>query len=69
MSLWQILGRTLRLPLPTLRSGKVVRGLDPYAARVRNMRIEIRARAGYFLGSIYFNYGVTAFFVTIAALG
>ena len=32
------------------------------------MWIKFEREPGYFLGSIYFNYGVTAFFVTIAAV-
>ncbi len=68
MSLWQILGRTLRLRCPRCGEGKLFTGWVRMPRQCEVCGLKFEREPGYFLGSIYFNYGVTAFIVTIAAL-
>ena len=61
-----MLGRALRLRCPRCGRRNVVFGLVPHAVAVRLVRADLRARAGFFLGSIYVNYGLTALLTTVA---
>jgi uncharacterized protein (DUF983 family) len=68
MSLWQILGRTLRLRCPRCGQGRLFSGWVSMPRQCESCGLKFEREPGYFLGSIYFNYGVTALIVTIAAL-
>jgi hypothetical protein len=46
--------------LPLVRHRAALRRLVPHARALRRLRPALRARAGYFLGSIYINYGVAS---------
>ncbi|HVU87289.1 MAG TPA: DUF983 domain-containing protein [Pirellulales bacterium] len=68
MSLWKILGRTMRLRCPRCGEGKLFSGWVRMPRECEACGLKFEREPGYFLGSIYFNYGVTAFIVTVAAL-
>ena len=68
MSYWQILGRTIRLRCPRCGEGRLFSGWFAMPKNCSVCGLKFEREPGYFLGSIYFNYGVTAFIVTIAAL-
>jgi uncharacterized protein (DUF983 family) len=68
MSLWTILGRTLRLRCPRCGQGKLFHGYLRMPRECESCGLKFEREPGYFLGSIYFNYGVTALFVTVAVL-
>ena len=64
--LWPILARSLRLRCPRCGQGKLFRGWFKMYKNCEVCGLLIEREPGYFLGSIYFNYGVTAFIVTAA---
>ena len=68
MSLWKILGRTLRLRCPQCGRGKLFRGWLSMPTECEECGLKFEREPGYFIGSSYFNSGVTALFVTVAAL-
>jgi uncharacterized protein (DUF983 family) len=68
MSLWKILGRTLRLRCPRCGQGKLFCGWFTMPRQCAACGLRFEREPGYFLGSIYFNYGVTALLVTVAYL-
>jgi uncharacterized protein (DUF983 family) len=68
MSLWRILGRTLRLRCPRCGQGKLFCGWFAMPRECTACGLLFEREPGYFLGSIYFNYGVTALIVTSAYL-
>jgi uncharacterized protein (DUF983 family) len=68
MSLWTILGRTLRLRCPTCGQGRLFSSWIRMPRQCSVCGLKYEREPGYFLGSIYFNYGVTALIVTIAYL-
>jgi len=68
MSLWKILGRTLRLRCPTCGQGKLFRSWIRMERECSVCGLKYEREPGYFLGSIYFNYGVTAMIVTVSYL-
>jgi len=68
MSLWKILGRTLRLRCPQCGEGKLFDGWFSMPRQCAVCGLKFEREPGYFLGSIYFNYGVTALIVTVTAL-
>lgn len=67
-SLWRILGRTLRLRCPRCGTGRLFRGWLTMEPACAHCELRYEREPGYFLGSIYFNYGVTAAIVTVAYL-
>ena len=68
MSLWSILGRTLRLRCPHCGEGRLFTGWFRMPRECEACGFKFEREPGYFLGSIYFNYGVTALIVTVASL-
>ena len=52
--------------MPRLREGKNLQGLFQFAPRVQRVGLRYDREPGFFLGSIYFNYGLTALFCAIA---
>ncbi|HEX4130283.1 MAG TPA: DUF983 domain-containing protein [Pirellulales bacterium] len=66
MRLSTILLRSLRLRCPRCGRGKLFRGWFTMPERCATCGLRYEREPGYFLGSIYFNYGVTALVVTAA---
>ena len=63
---WRILGRSVRLRCPLCGRGKLFRhGFSMFKACPECGAIFER-EGGFFLGSIYFNYGLTALLIAIA---
>jgi uncharacterized protein (DUF983 family) len=58
-NLGTILGRALRLRCPVCGQGKMFRGLMSMNKRCSSCGLWFERAPGYFLGSIYVNYGVT----------
>ena len=56
--------RALRLRCPRCGTGKLFRGWLTMPTHCDDCGWKYQREPGYFLGSIYFNYGVTAFLVT-----
>jgi uncharacterized protein (DUF983 family) len=68
MSLWKRLARTLRLRCPRCGQGRLFSGWFTMPKECEACGLHYEREPGYFIGSIYFNYGVTAVIVTAAAL-
>lgn len=64
MGLATIVGRSLRLRCPRCGQGKLFVGWFRMADGCPHCGLSFEREPGYFLGSIYFNYGVTALIVT-----
>jgi uncharacterized protein (DUF983 family) len=58
--------RGLRLRCPLCGRGKLFRGLFRMHETCSNCGIKYEREAGFFLGSIYINYGLTALVVAVA---
>jgi hypothetical protein len=56
----QLLMRAMRLRCPRCGEGKLFTGLFDMPADCPQCRLRFERAPGYFLGSIYINYGVTA---------
>ena len=67
MSYWTLLGRTMRLRCPQCGQGRLFSGWFRMPRQCESCGLKFEREPGYFLGSIYFNYGVTAAIVTVAA--
>lgn len=66
--LWRLvvlIGRALRLRCPACGGGKIFRGLFTMHAACSGCGRAFQRGPGFFLGSIYFNYGVTGLLVII----
>jgi uncharacterized protein (DUF983 family) len=61
--------RSCRLRCPRCGQGKLFRNLLMMNERCPHCDFQYGRGPGYFLGSIYFNYGLTALLVTAAFLG
>ena len=64
MRLWQILGRSLRLRCPACGRGKLFAGWFRMHPSCGACGLAFEREPGFFLGSIYVNYGLTAVLVT-----
>ena len=64
MRLPTILARCFRLRCPRCGQGRLFEGWFRMAKGCENCGLKFDREPGYFLGSIYFNYGVTAVIVT-----
>lgn len=64
MRLGTILARSLRLRCPRCGRGRLFEGWFRMARGCPECGLKFDREPGYFLGSIYFNYGVTAVIVT-----
>ena len=60
-----LLGRGLRLRCPRCGSGRLFRGWFSMYERCSNCHLKYERAPGYFLGSAYINYGLTAVSLTI----
>jgi uncharacterized protein (DUF983 family) len=65
-SLTALLWRGVRLRCPTCGAGRIFRGWFAMHDRCPTCERKFNRGPGYFLGSIYFNYGVTAVLVVVA---
>lgn len=61
-----LVGRSLRLRCPVCGVGKLFAGPFKMHAACSDCGAKFEREAGFFLGSIYFNYGLTALVVAIA---
>jgi uncharacterized protein (DUF983 family) len=61
-----ILGRALRLRCPRCGQGKLFHGWFAMHGECSSCGLKYQREPGFFLGSIYFNYGLTALLVTAA---
>jgi hypothetical protein len=66
LELGTALSRALRLHCPRCGGGKLFRGLMRMNDACPQCRFRYQREPGYFLGSAYINYGVTALTLTIA---
>ncbi|HEY6565704.1 MAG TPA: DUF983 domain-containing protein, partial [Pirellulaceae bacterium] len=62
----RILSRSIRLLCPRCGQGRLFDGLFRMAKRCGSCGFELEREPGFYLGAIYFNYGLTAMIVTIA---
>ncbi|MFO0899126.1 MAG: DUF983 domain-containing protein [Pirellulales bacterium] len=69
MRLWQILGRSFRLRCPACGRGKLFAGWFTMRPECEHCGLRFEREPGFFLGSIYVNYGLTAVLVTAAYFG
>ncbi len=66
MRFWTLLGRSLRLRCPLCGQGRLFRGLWAMNDRCEVCDADFHREAGFYLGSIYVNYGLTTLIVSIA---
>lgn len=62
--LLKLLGRALRLRCPRCGQGRLFTGWFHMPPRCEDCGLLLEREPGYYLGAIYFNYGVTAILVT-----
>jgi uncharacterized protein (DUF983 family) len=65
MRLLKILGRSLALRCPVCGQGKLFRGYFRMSAECENCGRIYEREPGFFLGAIYFNYGLTSLVATV----
>lgn len=65
MRFFTLLNRALRLRCPLCGQGKLFRGWLTMHPECPNCRVKFEREPGFFLGSIYINYGLTALIVAI----
>lgn len=63
---WMLLGRSLRLRCPLCGQGKLFRWWLAMNANCPHCGVKFEREPGFFLGSIYINYGLTTLIVAIA---
>ena len=68
MTFWTLFSRAIRLRCPSCGVGKPFAGLLRMHRHCGHCELEFEREKGYFLGSIYFNYGLTALLVTAVYL-
>jgi uncharacterized protein (DUF983 family) len=66
MRFFVLLGRALRLRCPLCGQGKLFRGWLAMNENCPHCGVKFEREPGFFLGSIYINYGLTALIVAIA---
>jgi uncharacterized protein (DUF983 family) len=66
MRLPQLILRSLRLRCPACGRGKIFRGLFAMSESCPHCGLRLERESGFYLGAIYFNYGLTALVVAIA---
>ena len=66
MRFWTLLKRSLLLRCPVCGEGKLFRGLLTMHERCESCGVKFEREPGFFLGSIYINYGLTALIVAVA---
>src|SRR5688500_10126255 len=62
---WRRVGRSLRLRCPRCGMGRLYRGWFAMNDQCAECGCDFRREPGFYLGSIYFNYGLTALVVTV----
>ena len=65
MRLWKYFFRAIRLRCPQCGKGRIFRTPFSMFSHCVYCELKYAREEGYFLGSIYFNYGLTALIVTI----
>ncbi len=65
LGFWTLLQRSLRLRCPVCGEGRIFGGWLKMNPKCSHCEFRFEREPGYFLGSIYFNYGLTALLVTI----
>ena len=66
MRFFTLLGRALRLKCPLCGRGKLFRGWLAMHRKCPSCGVKFEREPGFFLGSIYINYGLTVLIVAIA---
>jgi len=66
MRFWKLVGRALRLKCPLCGQGKLFRGWFAMHPCCPHCGISFEREPGFYLGSIYINYGLTALIVSIS---
>jgi uncharacterized protein (DUF983 family) len=66
---WALFRNAARLKCPVCKSARVFPGLMRMADHCPSCGTVLKREAGYFLGSIYFNYGATCVLAAIAYFG
>src|SRR3954451_7471178 len=66
MRFFTLLGRALRLRCPLCGEGKLFRGWLRMNKECPHCGLKFEREPGFFLGSIYINYGITAVIVTVS---
>jgi uncharacterized protein (DUF983 family) len=66
MRFWKLLGRALRLRCPICGQGQLFKNWFVVRENCPACGVKFEREPGFFLGSIYFNYGLTALISTIA---
>jgi len=66
MSFWKLYARGWRLRCPACGEGRLFRGWFRMNQQCSHCGESFEREPGFFLGSIYFNYGLTAILVTVA---
>jgi uncharacterized protein (DUF983 family) len=65
LGFWRRVGRSLRLRCPRCGRGRLFSGWIKMEERCSECNLDLRREPGFYLGSIYFNYGMTALVVTV----
>lgn len=60
LGFWTVFGRCCRLRCPRCGEGRLFRGLLHMNAVCEHCALRIEREPGFYLGSIYFNYGLTS---------
>ena len=66
MRFWKLLGRALRLKCPLCGRGRLFRSWLGMHRECPHCGVKFEREPGFFLGSIYINYGLTSLIVAIA---
>lgn len=64
----KLVGRALRLRCPLCGQGRLFKGLFAMNERCPHCSVKFEREPGFFLGSIYINYGVTAVVTSVLYL-
>ena len=65
MRFWKLVSRSLRLRCPVCGEGRLFRGFIQMNGTCSNCGTRFEREPGFFLGSIYINYGLTALVIAI----
>lgn len=66
MRFWMLLARSLKLHCPVCGQGRLFRGWFSMHERCASCGVKYEREPGFFLGSIYINYGLTSLIVAVA---
>ena len=65
---WKLVGRALRLVCPLCGRGGLFRGFLAMNEHCPHCQVKFEREPGFFLGSIYINYGITALVTSAVAI-